>query len=433
MSLCALCRALTISNLYPPSIYNHGKNLAALELSGRSCQLCKLIHWSIARASEGDTHPQLSFEGAVDEVTPYGEHETRNQCSIKLQIVAETWDALLETRESTNEIRHIGIWMMSKHMVADITLAVEEGTSSLHVSSRLGLTTKPGDELGARTVTVNGTNKHIAGRVFASTQPTEAYFGLAKRWFDQCLSSHATCQDGLDCILELPTRVIDVGFDGQTPRLVDGKGKRARYATLSHCWGRSPTIKTELESLRSRQESIPLENLPKTFAHAVIMCRALGIQYLWIDSLCIIQDDKGDWEHHSHGEYAQYARNRPLTWTDLISHGLDILQQHCDARGDQRTRFLGRSFRSQQTQSRIPMARHNSSSSVLRRRAWSSLRRGTQLGSLSLTNIGRAHRCSTEQRLGDARESTLATISSLHEGSDGVGVFAMRTQPGWHF
>lgn len=41
------------------------------------------------------------------------------------------------------------------------------------------------------------------------------------------------------------------------------------------------------------------ENLPKTFQDAIQVCYKLGIQYLWIDSLCIIQDDSGDWQHES--------------------------------------------------------------------------------------------------------------------------------------
>jgi hypothetical protein len=129
MSFCDLCNALTFTNLYPPSIYHHGENLAALEQSGHSCQLCKLMHWSVSCANEIETSPQLHFEGAVPAMTAYGEHTERDQCSIKLQIVTEAWNEKLEKIE-TKEIRHIGIWMKSSYMVADITLVVEEGTGT---------------------------------------------------------------------------------------------------------------------------------------------------------------------------------------------------------------------------------------------------------------------------------------------------------------
>lgn len=43
-----------------------------------------------------------------------------------------------------------------------------------------------------------------------------------------------------------------------------------------------------------RQE-IPIASLPRTFQHAVIVASHLGLEYLWIDSLCIIQDSTQDW------------------------------------------------------------------------------------------------------------------------------------------
>ncbi|KAF2826599.1 HET-domain-containing protein [Ophiobolus disseminans] len=172
--------------------------------------------------------------------------------------------------------------MRTKYMVVDITLAVEEG-----------------DQLGVKALSVDGKDKFIAERLLASTRPSDAHFDVARRWFEACLANHPECEDDASSPPKLPTRVIDVACDGQTPRLVESTGRRAQYATLSHCWGRSPAIKTELESLRLRQTGIPLEILPKTFVDAIIMCRKLGILYLWIDSLCIVQDDKGDWEYHS--------------------------------------------------------------------------------------------------------------------------------------
>ena len=156
--------------------------------------------------------------------------------------------------------------------------------------------------MGARALTVNEVDKFIAGRVMATESPSDAHFNVARSWFNDCKFNHAECRGDTAEPPELPKRIIDVGNDQQSPRLIIGAGKTAQYATLSHCWGRSPTVKTKLESLRSRQNSIPLDALPKTFKDALATCRELGIQYLWIDSLCIIQDDKGDWEYHSSDE-----------------------------------------------------------------------------------------------------------------------------------
>lgn len=58
-------------------------------------------------------------------------------------------------------------------------------------------------------------------------------------------------------------------------------------------------IKTTVATLEQRKQSIPLASLPKTFRDAVIITRRFGIQYIWIDSLCILQDSAADWERES--------------------------------------------------------------------------------------------------------------------------------------
>ncbi|WYZ43235.1 hypothetical protein EsH8_VI_000934 [Colletotrichum jinshuiense] len=69
--------------------------------------------------------------------------------------------------------------------------------------------------------------------------------------------------------------------------------------TLSHCWGLHPVVRTIHETLKSHLQALPLSSLPNTFRDAVLITRALGVQYLWIDSLCIVQDSREDWERES--------------------------------------------------------------------------------------------------------------------------------------
>lgn len=71
-----------------------------------------------------------------------------------------------------------------------------------------------------------------------------------------------------------------------------------RYACLSHCWGNPEEIcKTRKENIEDHKQNVPLNALPTTFQNAVDICRFLGIRYIWIDSLCIIQnsDSQEDW------------------------------------------------------------------------------------------------------------------------------------------
>ncbi|KAM0083587.1 hypothetical protein ACKRZS_004172 [Fusarium odoratissimum] len=70
---------------------------------------------------------------------------------------------------------------------------------------------------------------------------------------------------------------------------------RGRYIALSHCWGDAMPLKTTKASFAEFCHSIHFAQFPKTFQEAIIVCRKLNIEYLWIDSLCIIQDDEHDW------------------------------------------------------------------------------------------------------------------------------------------
>jgi hypothetical protein len=63
------------------------------------------------------------------------------------------------------------------------------------------------------------------------------------------------------------------------------------YIALSHCWGENDCRMTR-SNLTAMLESIEFESLPKTFQDAITVARKLGVPYVWIDSLCIIQDDK---------------------------------------------------------------------------------------------------------------------------------------------
>jgi len=73
----------------------------------------------------------------------------------------------------------------------------------------------------------------------------------------------------------------------------------AQYAALSHCWGKEPFGTTKRNNLAEHCKRIDFDKLTKTFQEAIIVTQSLGIRYLWIDSLCIVQDDEDDWRRES--------------------------------------------------------------------------------------------------------------------------------------
>jgi hypothetical protein len=136
----------------------------------------------------------------------------------------------------------------------------------------------------------------------AADPSSEETFTQIKYWISSCADDHTICRLS-DCVC-LPLRVIDVGAPGiegaySDPFLSVGTNRPGRYATLSYRWGGSLTLKTELFTLESRKASLPLDSMPRTFQDAVNVTRRLGIRYLWIDALCIVQDSLQDWQEQS--------------------------------------------------------------------------------------------------------------------------------------
>lgn len=112
----------------------------------------------------------------------------------------------------------------------------------------------------------------------------------------------------------LPTRVLEVGLgkESKTLRLVQTNGQSERYITLSHCWGTVRPLTTTKQNLCLHLRHIDFDTLPLTFKHAVFLARHLRIQYLCIDSLCIIQDDADDWLKES-GKMSHVFENALFT------------------------------------------------------------------------------------------------------------------------
>lgn len=117
-----------------------------------------------------------------------------------------------------------------------------------------------------------------------------------------CLSDHPSCHTQKQS--SFPTRVLDLGDDPNTTtvRVVPGSHcaeREGKYMTLSHCWGNPPADvpwKLTTERMEKFASEVPFDIIPKTFREAIDLVKRIGERYLWIDSLCIIQDSNEDWE-----------------------------------------------------------------------------------------------------------------------------------------
>lgn len=294
MKFCKACECLTVEDLYS-------------QLSGSPVHTVLYASYSLLKgaALDGCNNCQI-FQGLFDH--QYGSLE-ENIANLEISgakpppVIVYLQAAFLPNRERPIIKFHIQIGDGPER----------PGVESLRVSFRVS---RSWGKAPTIQITI-GTHKNIeSSHANKQTSFTFRYteldhdlgsdrnFGIALNWIRTCCSEHdpAICPALVD--VELPTRLLDVGSDDdkESLRLIEtSKGQLARYLAFSHCWGPPETKKllTTTETLSSRLKFIDQADMPPNFSDAVTITRRLGYKYLWIDSLCIIQDSKSDWESES--------------------------------------------------------------------------------------------------------------------------------------
>ena len=120
-------------------------------------------------------------------------------------------------------------------------------------------------------------------------------FNAFRVGLETCLSDHKEC--GKPNPNQLPTRLLLLDDDILDRVFVHEcePGERGNYVALSYCWGTTAQFKLLQANLDDfLKKCIEIGTLPKTIEDSIIATRKLGVKYLWIDSLCIIQDSIED-------------------------------------------------------------------------------------------------------------------------------------------
>ena len=115
-------------------------------------------------------------------------------------------------------------------------------------------------------------------------------------WIKGCEDLHG-CYNVQQTNTFLPTRLVELvkGVNKLRLSYSDHLPPETRYATLSYCWGNVPFCRLLKENISYFKDDIHFSILPQTFQDAITVLQKLYIKYLWIDSLCIIQDSALDW------------------------------------------------------------------------------------------------------------------------------------------
>ena len=131
---------------------------------------------------------------------------------------------------------------------------------------------------------------------------------VAQSWIMNCVVNHPHRAHLRIPSGQRPSRLVFIGVEANFSdvRLCSNNEiePNAFYVTLSHCWGRAG-LGMKLTSISQWEfgQKIPWERLPGTFRDAILVTRKLrvvfGVQYIWIDALCIIQDNLEDWRREA--------------------------------------------------------------------------------------------------------------------------------------
>ncbi|KAI9162777.1 hypothetical protein HJFPF1_04369 [Paramyrothecium foliicola] len=268
--ICKYCQLM----LHPdvPSLIEHQPNLQSLIHSGEICSVCKWLEisiqrgspWLVARYIQGD--PVFCDKNSIE--------------------------APVRVRMAKN---------------ASYTCVVASvGTMGFHGNNGLPLTVTTPSRLGDL-----ATRRFWIPHDEIDESTPFKRMDILKTWVNEC-ANHEICSTLLPSThnTKLPSRVLDLSGSPDVPsKLGDVKiklkecqeGEEGTYIALSYCWGSNPEFhfKTTQETLNKHRDGIDYASLPLTQREAILATLYLGIRYLWIDSMCIIQDSPHDWEAES--------------------------------------------------------------------------------------------------------------------------------------
>jgi hypothetical protein len=279
VSTCGRCSAINLADLLSPVGCQHLLNAWALLKCAERCSLCRLFLDDICQTS----------------TTALSDEEIR-----------QIYRDLLESKGTSPG--------------AEISqrLRVVDGRVKVYIFDKRRDVLVPTDSKGLRIYRTdqtydNGRNALLRGRkgnpIYAiplgihvqRVLDLSLLSILANIWIQDCATTHSLCKRKSNtCPSGLPTRILDIGLSKNSLiRLVNNSEAITDYAALSYRRGGSEFLKTTTTSIENHYLNIAIESLPATFRDAVKVTRALGIRYLWIDALAIIQDDPEDWSREA--------------------------------------------------------------------------------------------------------------------------------------
>jgi hypothetical protein len=294
-NLCNVCKSITLEQLRDTDGFFH-RTYEKLEQFRMSCRLCLLIHAALThfaamKSLQRRTRNYDIEDTFTNDINFQGAEIARTCGSQRVRLIVEAQDPFL--------LVQLSCYFGCLHLFPN------PGKERISICCWFQLTL-PGGEA----------SKSILGRPINMNPNCGTTFQQITKWFNDCQTTHTACTSGSGSAPQflIPTRLIQVEGETSQLRLVEmvDSLQKVIYATLTHRLGiETSAIMTKAENLLLYQNRIIFNYLPKTFRDAIIITRAIGISYLWIDALCIIQDSLEDRQRES-SNLTEYYNNGAL-------------------------------------------------------------------------------------------------------------------------
>ncbi|CAG7556412.1 unnamed protein product [Fusarium equiseti] len=132
-------------------------------------------------------------------------------------------------------------------------------------------------------------------------EPSESMISEdSKKWISECKTNHEQCRVPNPAFR--PTRLVEIINLKQARLILSAMlpiDAEVSYVAFSHCWGKVKRLELEAKSASQLFAGFNTAALPQTYKDAIAICIQLGYRYIWIDSLCIFQDSRSDWQQEA--------------------------------------------------------------------------------------------------------------------------------------
>lgn len=292
LTLCSKCSTLSFHDLFNDDVVFH-PDLNSLVQSAKKCESCNLWWTQVQRGCSKE-------DIAACQAKKLPAHATKSSDNGDFNIYLRGEWHPAGTASVPDQI-----WLS-----CGVLVSAAGHDASTKLQTHVAVFADPATPAGAL----------FAGRYSTSSHNPEYHATFAKMTLAACRKGHGVCNQACPPgARQMPTRVIDVGdqtlpASKRVTRIVLTKDLKQPqpYTALSYCWGRGTQAMLSDKNFADFLKFLPESKLSKTHIEAIDLTRLLGIRYLWIDALCIIQGNQKDWESESKRMASVYG-NAELT------------------------------------------------------------------------------------------------------------------------